>query len=134
MQGLFVKNIACFANKLKSERKKLGLTQMQVAEICGITVRMWGNYERALNVPSVEIIFLLKDAGFDVGYLFSVEAATSTLKQPENERDKLAQDEQELLANYRQTTDSGKFVILSVARTQEKKAAEDNQDERYFGT
>lgn len=110
-----MKNIAFFSNRLKEQRKFLDLTQAQVAEKCGITLRMWGNYERGLNAPTVEIIFLLQEIGFDTGYLFT------GFRQPESSNT-LNQDEKELLDNYRQASDNGKFVILSVAQGAEKKA------------
>lgn len=122
-----MKNIAFFSNRLKEQRKFLDLTQAQVAEKCGITLRMWGNYERGLNAPTVEIIFLLQEIGFDTGYLFT------GFRQPENPNT-LSQDEKELLENYRQASDNGKFVISSVARSAEKKANQDNQIQRHYGT
>ena len=122
-----MKNIAFFSNRLKEQRKFLDLTQAQVAEKCGITLRMWGNYERGLNAPTVEIIFLLQEIGFDTGYLFT------GFRQPENPNT-LRQDEKELLENYRQASDNGKFVILSVAQGAEKKANQDNQIQRHYGT
>ena len=115
-----------FGNRLKEQRKKMGLTQVAAAQKAGIERETWGKYERGVFLPSGDVLISFLNIGIDVSALFSVSD-----RQPEN---LLAQDEQELLANYRQTTDSGKFVILSVAKTQEKKAAEDNQDERYFGT
>lgn len=49
------------------------------------------------------------------------EPFIETFRQPESPNT-LSQDEKELLENYRQASDNGKFVISSVARSAEKKA------------
>lgn len=54
--------------------------------------------------------------------------------ETKSETAELSKDEQELLANYRQASDSGKFVILSVAQGAEKKVAENHQVQRHYGT
>lgn len=49
------------------------------------------------------------------------EPFIETFRQPESPNT-LNQEEKELLDNYRQASDNGKFVILSVAQGAEKKA------------
>ena len=105
-----------FGNRLKEQRKKMGLTQADAAQKAGIERETWGKYERGVFLPSGDVLVSFLNIGIDVSALFSVSD-----RQPEN---LLAQDEQELLTHYRQASDNGKFVILSVAQGAEKKEAE----------
>ncbi|HEZ4471033.1 TPA: helix-turn-helix transcriptional regulator [Neisseria meningitidis] len=109
-----MENISLFANRLKVERKKLGLTQSQLAEKCGITREMWGKYERGQFLPNCEIIFSFCALGADVNFLF-------TGNRPSENSNELSKDELELLQNYRQSTNKSREIILTIAKTQEKK-------------
>ncbi|MRN38969.1 helix-turn-helix domain-containing protein [Neisseria sp. N95_16] len=109
-----MENISLFGSRLKVERKKLGLTQSQLAEKCGITREMWGKYERGVFMPNCEIIFSFYGLGADVNFLF-------TGNRPSENSNELSKDELELLQNYRQSTDKSREIILTIAKTQEKK-------------
>ena len=129
-----MKEVSGFANRLKEQRKKLGYTQTQIAEICGVSGRMWGDYERGKYFPRNENLIAIEKAGIDVQYVMYGEQR-SDFRQPEKQAEtKLTADEQDLLAYYRQASDNGKFVILSVAQGAEKKANQDNQIQRHYGT
>lgn len=90
----------------------MGLTQADAAQKAGIERETWGKYERGVFLPSGDVLVSLLNIGIDISALFSISE-----RQPEN---LLAQDEQKLLNNYRQASDNGKFVILSVAQGAEK--------------
>ena len=113
-----------FGNRLKEQRKFLGLTQAQAAEKAGIERETWGKYERGVFMPSGDVLISFLRVGINVSDLFAVE---ETFRQPENIATELNTDEKELLSYYRQASDNGKFVILSVAQGAEKKVAEDYQ-------
>ena len=113
-----------FGNRLKEQRKFLGLTQAQAAEKAGIERETWGKYERGVFMPSGDVLISFLSIGINVSDLFAVE---ETFRQPENIATELNTDEKELLSYYRQASDNGKFVILSVAQGAEKKVAEDYQ-------
>lgn len=117
-----MKEVSDFANRLKEQRKKLGYTQAQIAEICGVSGRMWGDYERGKYFPRNENLIAIEKAGIDVQYVMHGEQR-SDFRQPE----KPSKEEQELLDLFRQASDLGRAVILSAARGAEKKAAEDYQ-------
>lgn len=117
-------NSSDFANRLKEQRKKLGLTQAQAAEKCGVSTRMWGDYERNVSQPKAEQFFLFKNAGIDIDYVMTGIAAKNVFRQPENA---LTDKELELLALFRQASDLGQAVILSAARGAEKKEIETRQ-------
>lgn len=114
-----MKEVSLFANRLKEERKKLGLTQAQAAEKCGISMRMWGDYERGKYFPRNENLIGIEKIGIDVQYVMYGRRDETAAMQSE----KLSQEEQELLALFRQASDLGRAVILSAARGAEKKAA-----------
>ncbi len=44
---------------LRRRRKKLGMTQTQLAEKCDITEQYISNIERAISIPSIEVILRL---------------------------------------------------------------------------
>lgn len=115
-------NSSGFGNRLKTERKKLGLTQSQAAEKCGVSTRMWGDYERNISQPKAEQLFLFKNAGIDIDYVMTGKNNNvETFRQPEN---LLSNKELELLALFRQASELGQAVILSAARGAEKKEIE----------
>ena len=109
-----MENISHFGNRLKEERKKLGLTQAQAAEKCGVVREMWGKYESGQFWPNCEVIFSFISLGADVSFLFAG-------KKPSENSDGLREDEKELLDYYRSATVKSRDIILTIARTQEKK-------------
>lgn len=113
-----MKEVSTFGNRLKEQRKKLGLTQAEIAEKCGISMRMWGDYERDKYQPRSETLFLLAREGIDIDYVMTGMLSEKTFKQPENS---LTDKELELLALFRQASELGQAVILSAARGAEKK-------------
>ena len=55
---------ACaFGERLKEERKRLGLSQASAADLCGIRREMWGKYERGQAEPGFFVIARLIQAG-----------------------------------------------------------------------
>ena len=113
-----MKNSSYFSNRLKEERKKIGLTQAQIAEKCGVSMRMWGDYERGISQPKAEQLFLFKQAGIDIDYVMSGNYSDSF------KLDATTEAEQELLTLFRQASELGRAVILSAARGADKKAVE----------
>lgn len=111
-----MKNSSFFGNRLKEERKKLGYTQAQAAEICGVSGRMWGDYERGVSQPKTELFFQFEKAGIDVNYVMHGTRGSTVEKSAE----KLSNEEQELINLFRQANDLGRAVILSAARGAEK--------------
>ncbi|QGL25021.1 helix-turn-helix domain-containing protein [Neisseria brasiliensis] len=113
-----MKEVSLFANRLKEERKKLGLTQAQAAEKCGISMRMWGDYERGKYFPRNENLIGIEKIGIDIQYVMHGRRDETAAMPSE----KLSKEEQELLDLFRQASDLGRAVIVSAARGAEKKA------------
>ena len=51
-----------FSQRLKERREKVGLTQMELANILGITKGAIGNYETGFSSPKADILYKLFDA------------------------------------------------------------------------
>lgn len=61
-----------FSASLKSERKRLGLTQAQVAAGCGMSRVSISQYESGQNSPSLELLVPLARLGFDIPKLIGL--------------------------------------------------------------
>lgn len=108
-----------FGNRLKEERKKLGLNQAEIAKKCGVSREMWGKWERGENKPSSEKLFSFEQIGIDVQYVMHGRRGETVALPP----DSLSPEEKELLALFRETAAADREMILMVARRAEKKAA-----------
>lgn len=98
-------NSSLFAVRLKNERNRLGLTQADIANKCGVSREMWGKYERGVALAGSEVLFSLTEIGVDIGYLFS-----GTRSVP------LTENEISLLDDYRQSNEQGKAAIEQTAQ------------------
>lgn len=70
-QGVYVNFYSLSTERLKAERKRLGLNQAGAAEQCGVSREIWGRYERGLAVPGGEVLFSFANAGADVQYILT---------------------------------------------------------------
>ena len=102
-----MENYYLFGNRLKEERKKLGLNQAEIAKKCGVSREMWGKWERGEQI------------GIDVQYVMHGRRGETVALPP----DSLSPEEKELLALFRETAAADREMILMVARRAEKKAA-----------
>ena len=107
-----------FSNRLKDERKRLGLTQAEIAEKCGISTRMWVKYEQGLSMPGGEVLMALSRLGVNVAYLFT----ESLIRTKDNSTVPVAISMEEfgLLVLYRQATDNNKKIIMTLAEMVDK--------------
>lgn len=126
-----MENNSLFGNRLKEQRKKLGLKQSEAAEKCGVSREIWGKWERGENKPTSEKLFSFEKIGIDVNYVMYGEQR-SDFRQPEIT---LSAEEQELLTQFRQLNQDGKTAIFSMlSALLPKKVAEDNPIQRHYGT
>ena len=119
-------NTSSFSGKrLIEERKRLGYkSQAAAAKKCGVSGRMWGDYERGVSQPKAEQLFQFEKAGIDIDYV--MHGVRHTERPSEAFSDGHAPEEAELLALFRQSSGFGRALILAAARGAEKKAGEDN--------
>ena len=66
--------------RLKQERKRLNLSQVEAGRAVGVSHVMWGRYERGA-VMGVDVESKLQGAGFDVDYIFTGFTALQVLKE-----------------------------------------------------
>lgn len=65
--------MSTIATRLKSERKRLALTQAEMATRCGIAREVWCRYERGIALPGSEVLQGFIRAGGDVHFVLSGE-------------------------------------------------------------
>ncbi len=96
-----------FFQRLIDERKRLGLTQDQMAKAGGVAKRTYCNYEKGDREPPVSFLSSVKNAGADLGYLlFGVREIDSLGVSPSEDR---------LLNLYRRLTDDQKNSLEAMA-------------------
>lgn len=59
------------APRLAEERKRMGLSQVEAGEVCGVSREMWGKYERGKAALGGEVLFHFAVAGADVQYILT---------------------------------------------------------------
>lgn len=66
-----MKNNSLIGDFLKDERKRLGLSQAEAAEKCGVSREIWGKYERGITMPGSEALYAFAHYGADMQYVFT---------------------------------------------------------------
>lgn len=61
------------AARLKSERKRLALTQAAMADQCGISREIWGRHEQGKGLPGSEVLQAFLKVGGNVHFVLSGE-------------------------------------------------------------
>lgn len=73
------------SERLKSERLKLGLSQAQAADLCGVSREIWGKYERGNAVPGGEVLFSFAATGADIQYILTgIRSQQASIEPPAN--------------------------------------------------
>ena len=123
--------MSVFYERLREERKKLGLNQADFAALGRVTVDSQGNYERGLRKPDSAYLEAIALEGVDVGYLLtgvrtSVGMVKTTGKSEVAGVRQLTQEEAALLDNYNAADEQGRAaarrVLDALAQPQPKRA------------
>lgn len=121
--------MSVFSERLREERKKLGLNQAEFAVLGKVTVDSQGNYERGLRRPDSDYLEAIALEGVDVAYLLTgVRTTTVVWRSADNSEAKIAQhltpEEAALLSNYKAADEQGRAAARSVldALAQPKRA------------
>lgn len=61
------------ANYLKEERKRLGLTQEDIAKQVGVALRTYINWEHEVNPIPHDKVLKLKSLGFNMSYVLEID-------------------------------------------------------------
>ncbi|MGA4081131.1 helix-turn-helix domain-containing protein [Ralstonia nicotianae] len=89
-------------SRLRAERKRLGHSQSQFAELAGVHKNAQGNYESDLRRPDADYLTQIAVIGVDVLYVLFGEPSSGSLLP----------DEQALLAAYRALDARGKAASI----------------------
>ena len=98
------------AERLKSERENLGLSQQALADRLSISLRSQQNYEKGDRNPDSAYLAAIAAAGADVLYIL-----TGQRSQPAPPTTELAPRQRALLDNYEHTNEAGKKIIEATA-------------------
>lgn len=115
-----------FGARLKEERDKNQLSQEALADYLGMKKNTVWNWENEKTYPNALQLMDFLDLGFDVQYILTgtrSEQSRTDKRLPEKSTPGLSEEEQELLALFRQSSELGRAVIMSAARGAEKKEA-----------
>ncbi|WP_024304303.1 helix-turn-helix domain-containing protein [Pseudogulbenkiania sp. MAI-1] len=93
--------------RLYEERRRLGLSQADCAEVCDVALRTYHTYEAGTATPNAESLSKLSDAGFDVLY---VVAGVRNVGQ-------LSEEQQALLTEWGLLDARGRAVVTAVMQT-----------------
>lgn len=93
--------------RLTEERRRLGLSQIELADACRITRTMLSRYERAVAEPGASSLIALSSAGVDLLYVITGTRAGAS-------ESTLAPAERELLDVWRTSSGKGR-ALLSAA-------------------
>jgi transcriptional regulator with XRE-family HTH domain len=91
-------------NRLREERKRLGLNQADFAALGGVKKDAQLNYESGARTPDAAYLAAVASAGVDVLYVLLGEAAVAAISS----------DEKELILGYRQLDIRGKAGVLGM--------------------
>jgi len=86
--------VPLIGERLLEERERLGLSQTDLAELCGVTMRSQRNYEKGERQPDAAYLAAIAAAGADVLYILTGQRAFAPPPA-------LKPDEAALLDNYR---------------------------------
>ena len=92
-----------FFQRLRDERKKLGLNQDRFAALGGVSRDAQMNYEKGTRKPDSAYLIALSGHGIDIPYLLTGQTSAA-----------LSEDEINLIADLRALDISGKLSITSM--------------------
>ncbi|TGR41853.1 XRE family transcriptional regulator [Mesorhizobium sp. M00.F.Ca.ET.151.01.1.1] len=93
-----------FGDRLRSERKRLGLSQAELAELAGVRKQAQMHYEAGHRSPQAEYLYRLGQAGVDVAYVLTGQIDVATVPAMEAA----------LLERFRIATSDTQRAVLSV--------------------
>lgn len=93
------------AEHLREERKRLGFTQQEMAELIGVRQEMFSKYERGQASPGGDALAAFAGIGGDVQYVLTGQRSSSPMTP----------EEKELLSIFRKLDLRGKVNLLGMA-------------------
>nr|WP_309594683.1 hypothetical protein [Moraxella osloensis] len=103
--------MAIIPQRIKSERKRLGYTQQQIADICEISRIQWGRLERGDSVLGGRVLKAFVTAGANLNYLLTGEDSQTELMGQIMFEMALSKEEHKIVLLYRELTIEQKNLI-----------------------
>lgn len=97
-------------DRLRAERKRLGLGQAELGALGDVKIQAQGLYESGERYPRADYLALIAQAGVDVQYVITGTASTST----HSDHNSNAHDEQRLLLAFRKLDEAGRASFLMI--------------------
>ena len=89
-----------FGERLRTERERLGYTELQIAQLLGVPLQTYQKYEEGQEDPGIFRMPRLTDCGFDILFIIT------------SERHNPIEEENELLARFRELSNRGRNSIF----------------------
>lgn len=89
-----------FGERLRTERERLGYTELQIAQLLGVPLEIYQKYELGQEDPGIFRMPRLNDCGFDILFIIT------------SERHNPIEEESELLARFRELSSRGRDSIF----------------------
>ena len=89
-----------FGERLRTERERLGYTELQIAQLLGVPLQTYQKYEEGQQDPGIFRMPRLNDCGFDILFIIT------------SERHNPIEEENELLARFRELSNRGRNSIF----------------------
>ena len=89
-----------FGERLRTERERLGYTELQIAQLPGVPLEVYQKYELGQEDPGIFRMPRLNDCGFDILFIIT------------SERHNPIEEESELLARFRELSSRGRDSIF----------------------
>lgn len=93
--------------RLLAERERMGLSQQQLADACGITIRSQRNYEKGERAPDSDYLSAFAEVGGDVLFVLTGNPQSTNLA--------VDPAEQVLLDSYRRCSAPAKQTLIQTA-------------------
>lgn len=107
--------------RLRTERRRLGMSQEEMGVAGGVTRNTQSNYEKGLRSPDAEYLAKVAGIGADVQYILTGQRSASAAS--------LAPDEAALLDNYRHSSPEHKASLRTVGAALAKPQVNDGDAE-----
>lgn len=102
------KNIAHIGERLREERLRISMQQVDLAEHCGVSRRALSTWEKGEQTPNAAALSVMADKGIDVLYVVTGQHVGESEAT-------LAPAERALLQAWRDSNDKGRAALAAVA-------------------
>lgn len=112
------------ASRLKQRREELGLTQVELAKLIGVTKGAVGNYETGVSSMKAEVLYRICDVlQCDPNFLFQDEMKILQARPKEE----ISKQELDMLKKYRALDDYGRETVELVLNREYNRVNADGQ-------